>query len=329
MFTPGERYLRLDALSVTGTDTRGKRITAISFSENHAVALLSTGEALAIGDNTNGKLGIGDSPNATSFTLIQTSAPLVGVAAGSDFSLLLTASHLTLGCRLEPGHFDPIPLPIPCLVEIKAFRCSVVGITVESEVIFWQNFHEFADFRRYQLFTKPQTVACGGNFAAALLENGILARLGAGDPEYLYVASRVGAGGESFVAMSASEGYIIAIDRAKRAWIFGAFNGFAQRYLAEVPVFEDVTFVFAGPEYACGITSSFEGVGIGKLPGEGGRRLLNRAAKLPFEGMALGIVSGNENEIVAVPLFYTKEIAEEQIKWLFPPKLVAGLPIGK
>jgi alpha-tubulin suppressor-like RCC1 family protein len=83
MFAANDRLIRFHALPISGTNAERKRITAICFSENHAVALLSSGEALAIGDNANGKLGTGSANKAIIFTLVQTRESIVDIVVGS------------------------------------------------------------------------------------------------------------------------------------------------------------------------------------------------------------------------------------------------------
>jgi hypothetical protein len=56
--------------------------------------------------------------------------------------------------------------------------------------------------------------------------------------------------------------------------------------------------------------------------------LVRRETKLPFADVALGLIAGNGSEIVAVPLFYSKELAQDQMRGFVPEKLIAGIPTG-
>jgi hypothetical protein len=325
MFADLDPYLRLQDLPILGTDPTGKRITAISFSQTHAVVLLSSGEVLAIGDNSNSQLGIGTPDRAPTLTLVQASEPVIDIAAGSDFSLLLTSNHSLLGCGLERGAHRPTAIPGLALTKIAAFRRTVAAITADNRVILWPDFHDQSKSETHTLVTTPKTLACGNGFTAVLLTNGLLASINEKGISLKYVASHVADGGERFIAVSASDSYIVAIDRSKRAWVFGVIDGFAKMAGRTMPLFEDVTFVFAAQNYVCAITSGFEGIAVGRLPSGD---VLSKPTHLSFGQLALEALAGNNEEIVGIPLFYTHELLMEQVEAYLPERLIAEMPIA-
>jgi alpha-tubulin suppressor-like RCC1 family protein len=85
------------AVKVSGA-LAGKTITAISLSSNHALALASTGEVFAWGDNGYGQIGDASSGNTRLEPVaIKTSGVLSGkritsIAAGYDHSLVLDST---------------------------------------------------------------------------------------------------------------------------------------------------------------------------------------------------------------------------------------------
>jgi alpha-tubulin suppressor-like RCC1 family protein len=302
-----QRFLLCESLPVSGTNLTNKRIAAFSFSDNHAVAVLSNGESLAIGLNSTAQLGIGTSDNATVLTRVNTNEQIVAAVACAGFSLFLTDRNVVLSSGLS-GALSPVELPIQA-TKLSGYKNSVAIITPDRNIVFWPDFHNRGGSHSPALLADPKTVACGDQFVAVLLENNLLFRVESdGQSRVLSVRKTVLTGGSRFVAVSASSTYAIAIDEDGSAWIFGEFNRFPQKTLSSIPVFESVIDVFALPQYAVGVSRTFMAMGIGKRP-ETIRDETDSdyVAQVIVQGAATNYVAGNEKDLIVLPVHSTYE----------------------
>jgi alpha-tubulin suppressor-like RCC1 family protein len=311
MLFPGEsRLLQVGLLKVVGTTLENKFILSMSFSNVHAIAVLSNGEALGIGENRRGALGTGTSRDCSTLTLVRTTEKIVAAFAGTDFTLFLTDKNLLLSSGLT-GSGSPAASQIQA-TKLSGCRNTVAIITPEHRLVLWPDFHKAEESKALTLPAKPKSISCGVGFAAVLLENQLLLRIDSnGKSSTLYVKTTLYSGGAYFVAASASDTYIIAIDMESRAWIFGEFNGFSQKTLSSIASFESVKSVFAFPRYAIGVTEEYKAVGIGQLPAglaSSNEELVRRSQKI-LPDVRINYVAGNDHELVVLPIRLTYEEA--------------------
>jgi hypothetical protein len=318
LFGNSKSFLLLpESLETSGASLNHKQIQSLSFSDHHALAVLSTGEVLAIGHNDSGALGIGTTNDASILTLVRIRSKIISAFAGTGFSLFLTDTHSVLSSGLN-GPLFPIESEIKA-TKLTGFRSTVAVITPDNRLCFWPDFHNFDESNSHDLPSLPKTISCGDKFAVVLLDSQVLIRFDWGwRSSVLYVPKMVFTGGAQFVAVSASDSYVLAIDGDHRGWIFGEFNGFPQKTIESTPVFESVRQAFAFPNYAVGITAELTLLGIGRLP-ESIRNSAREFEKVayPLIPQRTNYVAGNEKEFVALPPRYTYEralqIADEEL----------------
>lgn len=65
---------------------------------SHAMAITKKGECYAIGENNHGQLGIGDTGNRNTWTLVQIAGAIKTVACGNAFTLFLTEAGQVFSC---------------------------------------------------------------------------------------------------------------------------------------------------------------------------------------------------------------------------------------
>ena len=75
-------------------------IISIVAGSYHSLLLTSDGRVYACGSNGDGQLGLGDTNDRSTFTLVPTTttAPIISIVAGSDHSLLLTSDGRVYAC---------------------------------------------------------------------------------------------------------------------------------------------------------------------------------------------------------------------------------------
>jgi alpha-tubulin suppressor-like RCC1 family protein len=100
-------------------------IVDVACGQSHTLALKSNGTLYATGDNGNGQLGLGDTTNRTSFTLVSNLSDVIAVACGSrsrsplslksDGTLYATGynayGQLGLGDTTDRSTFTLVPFP--------------------------------------------------------------------------------------------------------------------------------------------------------------------------------------------------------------------------
>ena len=90
----GSTTLRSSPVLINGGALAGKTVVAISAGEDHSLALCSDGTLAAWGFNANGRLGVGDTTNRTTPTLVPVTGALAGktivsIGAGGAYSAVL------------------------------------------------------------------------------------------------------------------------------------------------------------------------------------------------------------------------------------------------
>lgn len=73
------------------TSLAALRVVQVSVGVEHSLLLVDTGEVYACGINSDGRLGIGALPFAITPNLVQTPHRIVSIAAGADYSLVLSS----------------------------------------------------------------------------------------------------------------------------------------------------------------------------------------------------------------------------------------------
>jgi alpha-tubulin suppressor-like RCC1 family protein len=134
-------------------------VTAVAAGGQHSLALQSDGQVMAWGEDTDGQLGTGDSSGATSLPgRVVDLTHAVAIAAGSDFSLALTADGVVKGWG-DNGFFE--------LAQPQGFpggiQSSDVPVTIPGT-------------------GKATAIAAGALFGLALRENGTV--MGWGDDAF-------------------------------------------------------------------------------------------------------------------------------------------------
>jgi hypothetical protein len=195
---------------------------------------------------------------------------------------------------------------------MQLFGCkeTVAIVDAKGRLGLWWDFHKIGDFRNLDVPGTPIAIACGSRFVAVILKSQVLLRIDSDGKSSILCAKKARfSGGAQFVAVSASEGYIIAVDIESRAWILGEFNGFPQATLESTPVFESVRTVFAFPHYAIGITKEFKAFGIGRLPSTNGEFVFVKFAEPRWPEQQTNYVAGNDRELLAIPRLLTYQEA--------------------
>jgi hypothetical protein len=325
MLFRGVRLLSYDSLAVSGTTFQSNRIVSFSFSELHAVAVLANGEAVAIGSNSRGQLGTGLSADAAVLTLVRCPDKITSAFAGTDFTLFLTDSGAVLSAGLG-GALCPVPCDVRA-AQLAGCRQTVAAVTPDGRLLLWPDFRSPAP-QSPALLARPRSVSCGVNFAAVLLENGLLVRADA-DGRTAILSARRGLPVAKFTAMRASDTYIAAVAEGGAAWLFGDFNGYAARVIAAEPIFESAIDVFAFPHYAIGITPGFEVFGVGRLPpvGQEEEGVFAKSATRILSGALTAYVAGNDREFVGLPLYFDHETARKIADVFVPAAVGAFLPV--
>jgi hypothetical protein len=320
--------VKLAGLNITGCDTNEARIATLSYSRGHAVAVLSNGDVAATGDNSSCQLGTGSQGNSAGFSRVLIREKSVAAAAGADFTLVIGESGALFSCGIERQTVQPSLVRNVLAAKLSVYKNTVAILAPDNSLKFWPHFHKLEAVHSPTLFTTPIEVACGDGFVAVLLENGLLVNVSEKLAIPLIVPSLALQGGERFTAVSAAENYIIAIDEARRAWIFGDFCGFSPRYLATTPVFRNVLHVFAFPTYACAIDAGHRAHIVGRAPANLAKiGFAKQSKRIEAVTDEVGFAAGNDDELVLLPMYCPRDVATRQGKADFPPRLFEGLPI--
>jgi alpha-tubulin suppressor-like RCC1 family protein len=102
--------IKLSGLTIAGCDTNNARITNLSYSRGHVIAVLSNGDSAGLGDTSSCQLGTG-SPSSTGFSLALGCEKCVAAGAGTDFTLLVGESGAIFSCGIENLTVQPFIVP--------------------------------------------------------------------------------------------------------------------------------------------------------------------------------------------------------------------------
>lgn len=132
------------AVTAVGTATPASAIPAwrsLSVGFNHACAVSGTGELYCWGDNSNGKLGTGDTTSRKKPTRIGSSISWTSVAAGKEHTCAIGGSNDTVYCwgRYAPSASSrtPVSSGMPYWDRLSAGWEHTCGIKYDSTMYCW------------------------------------------------------------------------------------------------------------------------------------------------------------------------------------------------
>lgn len=111
----------------------------------HSVVVTAAGSVFATGSNSCGQLGVGDSTDRQSWTLVQILAPAAMAACGEEFTTFVTRDRAVFSCGLGSarGHETEIPAPVQGLpgddapALLACGRAQSVLITEGGQAFTW------------------------------------------------------------------------------------------------------------------------------------------------------------------------------------------------
>jgi hypothetical protein len=151
-----------------------KGITSFSFSNTHALVILSNGQVATIGSNSHGELGNGVSDRASVLTLVRGQTNITTGLVGTDFTLFLTSDNLLLYSGVNRA---ASPVASSFRATERAGCRNTVSIVTPDVRVLRGHFH----VRDRSLLPAPRgklkSLSCGDGFVAVLLERKLLLRI--------------------------------------------------------------------------------------------------------------------------------------------------------
>jgi alpha-tubulin suppressor-like RCC1 family protein len=86
---------------VTSTNTTGWLKLAVGSGANHMLAIAADGSLWSWGSNNHGQLGLGDTSDRTSPTLVDNTNSWIYVAIGKDFTIAVRSDNTVWGCGIN------------------------------------------------------------------------------------------------------------------------------------------------------------------------------------------------------------------------------------
>jgi alpha-tubulin suppressor-like RCC1 family protein len=213
----------------------GTRVTSFRAGCDHVLALTSTGEVLAWGNNTDGDLGDGGA-EAVRTTPVQVhlraGLRITAVSAGDNFSLALTATGQVLAWganddgRLGDGGTElfsatPVPVKLPAFTRVTAISAGVLhslAVTASGGMLAWGVTRVSAGFANSMALTSFRQVLAWGSNENGELGTGTETAFGA-----LPVLVKLPAG-SLVTAISAGHLNDVALTATGRVYSWGAGN---------------------------------------------------------------------------------------------------------
>ena len=300
-------------------------VTHLSCSDDSMILIRNSGKSESIGNNNNGKLGLGHDKNILEFNLINIDIPFKKSQIGNDFCIWLTKNNDIYTSGINS--MIPIKLENYKGIDISCFDNTLIILKDENHLIFWSNFLNFENFYEFE-FNKIISISSGNQFITILLENGTLLKIDKdGNLIPLITGQTSLNGGNRFISQSSSSNYTAAVDINKGVWIFGQMGKFNGDN-AIIPIMEEAFKVVALPNHCIvfediGTCFSFGSNSHGQL---GNGVSIDCFSPMPMNQKSAAFeVSGGKKYTILLPFGFNEDIAKYFDDNVIPGSLAKSL----
>lgn len=291
-------------------DDEEDHVIDISCSDDSIIIIKKSGKSFAIGENTNGKLGIGNNESTKTYTEVKSDNIFVSSKCTTHFSFWIDQDSQIYIAGGKNNLNVPTKIDDLKSNSISVYNKSVMTLANDNTVNYWLDFDNYNEKQEHKFEDEILEFSCANNFAIVLLKNNSLFKIQDNNVTPIIISRIALDGGNRFLSASCSSEYIAAVDLNGGVWIIGKMHNY-DGHDAIIPIMDEAQKIVAFPRHCVifdglGLCFSFGANDFGQL---GNGSLEDCSSPLPMDqGDAAFSAIGGDKFTIIVPYCYDEEL---------------------